>query len=106
MNVRDWCGQDTNKSLRSVMVLTGSISAAVIVVALVAAFGPHLVTVPSKKVHRQLKGGISPSWWHFWDANPRASQQGEDQDREKMDLEGGGESIHHTPSSGRWYEGG
>jgi hypothetical protein len=40
MNVRDWTGDSTNNTLHSVMILMGSASAAIIVVALAAAFFP------------------------------------------------------------------
>ena len=40
MNVRDWTGDSTNNTLHSVLILMGSASAAIIVVALAAAFFP------------------------------------------------------------------
>jgi hypothetical protein len=40
MNVRDWSDDPSNKTLRSVITLTGSISAVIIIIAIVFAFGP------------------------------------------------------------------
>lgn len=40
MNVRDWTGDERNSTLHRVMILMGSASAAIIVIALLAAFFP------------------------------------------------------------------
>lgn len=44
MNVRDWSGEKSNKPLRSVIILMGSISAVIIVVAVLFAFMPTFIT--------------------------------------------------------------
>jgi len=52
MNVRDWSGQASNEGLRKVLILMGSVSAAVIVLALLAAFFPLWI---SAKIHALRK---------------------------------------------------
>jgi hypothetical protein len=66
MNVRGWTGDPSNSSLKDVMILTGSVSAAVIILALTAAFfhfwssliGPKLTIggmTPKKLNHQREK---------------------------------------------------
>ena len=57
MNVREWSNDDSNKTLRSVITLTGSISAVIILIAIVFAFGP-----PPIAAARQAKEKIGDSY--------------------------------------------
>jgi hypothetical protein len=55
MNVSDWSGQETSLSLHTVMLITGLISAAVIVIALLLAFSRSLRNKVAIALRRGLK---------------------------------------------------
>jgi hypothetical protein len=61
MNVRDWTGDPANSTLQRVMILMGSASAAIIVIALLAAFFPLWFGGASKgaKMVKKLHGKVS-----------------------------------------------
>jgi hypothetical protein len=56
MNVRDWSGDATNKPLRSVIILMGSISAVITVVAVLFAFSPPPMTAAREAKEKLTKG--------------------------------------------------
>jgi len=90
MNVRDWSGTETNKALHTVLALMGSISIAVIIVALFLAFTRHPVEkikkVPAKvkETHRHLKRR-----WGWWNKDKGKEEDTAEIGRSFVDLERG-----------------
>ncbi|OCK85213.1 hypothetical protein K432DRAFT_439422 [Lepidopterella palustris CBS 459.81] len=107
MNVRDWSGTKSNKSLTNVLALMGSISAAVIIIALFLAFTRHplakIKKAPStvKETHwlmlQRLSGRFKGLWWK------RERVERGREERRDGDLERGREGLK-LGEGGRWWE--
>ncbi|KAF2464298.1 uncharacterized protein BDR25DRAFT_346785 [Lindgomyces ingoldianus] len=98
MNVQDWSGSTSNKSLPTVLALMCGISAAVIIVALFLAFTRH----PVEKI-RKAPQTVKKTHHHFrqlWDCSHwwgKKQEEKEDEakvtNRSRLDLEGGVEGA-------------
>ena len=86
MNVRDWTGDPENSSLQRVMILMGSASTAIIVVALLAAFFPlwsgqaaerakEFKELNSRVSKASSRFGAVTKWWH---SGPKEERTEED----------------------------
>jgi len=105
MNVGDWTGDPENSTLRRVMILMGSASAAIIVVALLAAFFPlwygqaserakGLKKLNTKVSQASSRFGAFMNWWHAGPKDERAQEdnaesEDEDEDEDEEALSDG-----------------
>src|SRR5437762_10411842 len=78
MNVRDWSGQASNEGLRKVLILMGSVSAAVIALALVAAFFPLWISAKTHALRKKLNSSKRTQHLRRKLSN-RARPEGEDE---------------------------
>src|SRR5215471_11837165 len=105
MNVQDWADQASKQTLHHALLLMGSISAGIIILALTAAFFPIWISEKTyalgKRLGRASKGKSQTEYRRWpWKLFNRASSEEKDDDDEtdeETDRESDGEEDKEQP---------